>query len=174
MDGNRTLLVDCDLRRPMVHQIFKADNSTGLSNYLTSDIEIESVVKESFVENLSLVTSGPISPNPGEILGSARMKKFIEEAKKKYDRVIIDSPPLTGIGDTYIIGSLLGQVIMVIAAGKTPADLIKHTQKQLEKTGVKILGAVISMIDMEKERYGGYSKHYYHTYSRYYKPNTSS
>jgi capsular exopolysaccharide synthesis family protein len=171
MDGNKTLLVDCDLRRPVVHQIFKIDNNTGLSNYLTSDIEISSVVKESFVENLSVVTSGPISPNPGEILGSARMRKFIEEARKQYDRVIIDSPPLTGIGDTYILGSLLGQIIMVIAAGKTPADLIKHTQKQLEKTGVKILGAVISMIDMEKERYGGYSKHYYHTYSRYYKPN---
>ncbi len=171
MDGNRTLLVDADMRRPVVHTTFRMDNVTGLSNFLTSKIELETVIKESFIENLSIVTSGPASPNPGEILNSDRMRFFLEETRKRYDRVIIDCPPLTGLGDAYVVGSLLGQVVLVIHAGRTPVDLITHTQKQLGKAGVKILGVILSMVDMDKERHAGYSKHYYHTYSRYYQPD---
>lgn len=168
MDGNRTLLVDADMRRPVIHTTFQMNNVTGLSNFLTSKIELETVIKESFIENLSIITSGPVSPNPGEILSSERMKLFLEETRKRYDRVIIDCPPLTGIGDAYVVGNLLGQVVIVIHAGRTPVDLIRHTQKQLDKANVKILGVILSMVDMEKERHAGYSKHYYHTYTRYY------
>jgi capsular exopolysaccharide synthesis family protein len=174
MDGNKTLLVDCDLRRPVVHKTFKVDNTTGLSNYLTSNLEFDAVVKESFVENLSLVLSGPVSPNPGEILGSERMQSFLEEARKRYDRIILDCPPFTGLGDTFVLGSKIGQVVLIVAAGKTPVDLIKHTHKQLDKASVKVIGVVLNMVDIEKERYGGYSKHYYHTYTRYYHGGQSS
>lgn len=167
-DGNKTLLLDCDMRRPVVHKSFKADNNVGLTNYLTSNIDFESVLKESFMENLTLVTSGPISPNPTQILGSARMKQFLEEARKRFDRIIIDCPPMTGIGDAVVVGSIIGQLIMVIGAGQTPIDLIKQNQKQLEKANVKILGAILNMVDMQKERHSGYYKHYHHTYNRYY------
>jgi protein-tyrosine kinase len=169
LDGNRTLLVDADLRRPVVHKRFSADNSVGLSNYLTSNLEFDSVLKESHVENLTLVVAGPVSPNPTEILGSARMKQFLDEARKKFDRIIIDCPPLTGIGDSYVVGSLLGQIVMIIAAGQTPADLIKQNQKQLDKASVKVIGMILNMVDMEKERYGGYYQHYHQTYTRYYR-----
>ncbi len=168
MDGNKTLLVDCDLRRPTLHSAFKMDNSVGLSNYLTSNINLDAVVKETFVENLSVITSGPMSPNPGEILGSERMKTFLAEARKNYDRVIVDCPPLTGIGDSFVVGGLLGQMVMVIGANRTPSDLIKHTQKHLDKSGIKIIGVVLNMVDIEKERHSGYSRHYYTTYNRYY------
>ncbi len=171
VDGNRTLLVDGDLRRPVLHKIFRIDNASGLSNYLTSNVSLDSVLRETSVENLTIVTSGPVSPNPGEILGSERMRQFFKEVRERFDRIIIDCPPLTGIGDGYVVGSQMGQVIMVIASGKTPVDLIKHTHKQLEKAGTKIIGIILSMVDMEKERYGGYTKHYYHTYTRYYNPN---
>ena len=168
LDGNRTLLVDADLRRPTLHNAFKIDNGVGLSNFLTSSIDLDSVTKESFVENLSVIPSGPMSPNPGEILGSDRMKQFVAEARKKYDRVIIDCPPLTGIGDAYVVGGLIGQLILVIASGRAPADLIRHTQKHLEKASIKILGVILNMVDIEKERHSGYSRHYYATYNRYY------
>ena len=168
LDGNRTLIVDADLRRPVVHKRFGTDNAVGLSNYLTSNLEFDSVLKESSIENLMIVASGPVSPNPTEILGSARMKQFIEEARKKFDRIIIDCPPLTGIGDSYVVGSIIGQIIMVISAGQTPADLIKTNQKQLEKAQVKIMGMILNMVDMDKERHGGYYQHYHHTYTRYY------
>lgn len=174
MDGNRTLLVDADLRRPTIHRVFRIDNSSGLSNFLTSDIDFDSVTKESFIEDLKLIPSGPSSPNPGAILGSERMKQFLALAREKYDRVIIDCPPLTGIGDGFVVGSLIGHIIMVIASGKTPMDLIRHTQIQLMKAGVPIIGVVLNMVDMDKERYAGYSKYYYNTYYRYYKRDEAS
>ena len=169
MDGNKTLLVDGDLRRPVVHRNFRMDNAVGLSNYLTSNLPFESVARESFVENLVVVSSGPVSPNPAEILGSQRMKDFLDEARKKFDRVIIDCPPLTAIGDGFVVGNLIGHIILVIAANKTPSDLVRRTQAQLEKSSIKILGIVLNGIDMDKERLGGYSRHYYNTYNRYYR-----
>jgi capsular exopolysaccharide synthesis family protein len=168
IDGNKTLLIDADLRRPVVHKRFNLPNEIGLSNYLTSDIPLDSVIQPSFVDNLMIIPSGPISPNPAEILGSERMKGLLAEARKRFDRIIIDCPPLTGLGDTYVIGNLVGQIILVVAAGKTPSDLIKRTQQQLEASGIKIIGVVLNQVDMDKERLGGYSKHYYHTYTRYY------
>ncbi len=167
-DGSRTLLVDADLRRPTCHQAFRLDNDTGLSNYLTGNLEIDAVTKETFVENLFVIPSGPVSPNPAEILGSERMIKLIEMAKQKYDRLIIDCPPLTGIGDGLVVGSLIGHTILVIRAGKTPAELIRITKSHLDKAGVKVLGMILNMVDLEKERLGGYTKYYYHTYNRYY------
>ncbi|MBN1689315.1 MAG: polysaccharide biosynthesis tyrosine autokinase [Candidatus Omnitrophica bacterium] len=168
LDGNRTLLVDGDLRRPIVHKVFQLENSTGLSNYLTSNINLEAVVKQSFVENLSIITSGPISPNPSEILGSDRMKHLLTECRKHYDRVIIDCPPLTGLGDGYVVGSLVGHIIIVIAAVRTPVNMVQNMQAQVNKMGIKIIGTILNMVDVEKERYGGYGKYYYHTYRRYY------
>lgn len=168
LDGNKTLLVDCDLRRPVVHKRFGLENGSGMTNYLTSDVELDSVIRETFVENLYVITAGPVSPNPAEILSSEKMKMFLQETRKRFDRIIIDCPPLTGLGDSYVIGNLIGHVIMVVAAGKTPSELIKRTQQQLDGSGIKVIGIVLNQMNMDKERLGGYSKHYYHTYTRYY------
>ncbi len=167
-DGNRTLLIDCDLRRPVLHRAFRLENDSGLTNYLTGNLDLDAVVKETFVENLFVIPSGPVSPNPAEILGSERMVKALELARQKYDRIIVDCPPLTGIGDGFVVGGLIGHTILVVAAGKTPADLIRHTQSHLDKAGVKILGMILNMMDVDKERHAGYTKYYYHTYTRYY------
>lgn len=169
MDGNDTLLVDCDLRRPVVHRNFKLDNSVGMTNYLTSNLAFDTVLKKTFVDKLTIVTAGPISPNPSEILASHRMTEFLDEARKRFDRIIIDCPPLTAIGDGYVVGSMIGHIIMIVAANKTPADLIRRIQQQIDKAGIKILGLVLNQVNFDKERLGGYSKHYYHTYSRYYR-----
>ena len=168
LDGNRTLLIDADMRRPTLHKIFKLDNTSGLSNFLTSKLDFDSILKQSSIEDLTLVTSGPTSPNPAAILGSERMKEFLKLAAERFDRVIVDCPPLTGIGDGFVLGSLIGHIILVIAAGRTPLDLIRHTQAQLTKSGVQIIGVTLNMVDMDKERYHGYSKYYYNTYTRYY------
>jgi capsular exopolysaccharide synthesis family protein len=167
-DGNRTLIIDGDMRRPTLDRVFKLDNSTGLSNYLTSNLEHTSIMKETFIENLIAITSGPMSPNPGEILASDRMKGLIEKVRGEFDRIIIDCPPLVGIGDGLVVGSMVGHLILVIAAGKTPADLIRHTQAMIDRAKIKLIGIVLNMVDMEKERHRGYAKHYYHTYNRYY------
>ncbi|MFZ5802731.1 MAG: polysaccharide biosynthesis tyrosine autokinase [Candidatus Omnitrophota bacterium] len=169
LDGNRVLLVDADMRKPTLNNSFGMQNEAGLSNYLTSNIEFESILRPTPVENLQLICSGPISPNPSEILGSERMKAFLREADKRFDRIIIDSAPLTGIGDGFVIGNLVGHMVLVVSAAKTPAELIRHTQQQIAKVGIKVLGVVLNRVDFERSRYGGFTSHYYSTYNKYYK-----
>lgn len=167
-DGNRTLVIDADLRKPVGHRIYGMENMTGLSNFLTSEIEFDSVVRQTFVENLSIIVAGPVSPNPAEILGSSRMKLLLEKAREKFDRIIIDTTPVTGIGDPLVLGSLTNHVVFVIHAAKTPSDVILKSKEILEKSGVRIIGCVLNSVDLEKERYGGYYKFYYQTYGGYY------
>ena len=169
-DGNRTLLIDADLRKPVAQRVYRMENLTGLSNYLTSDIEFDSVVRETFIENLWLILSGPVSPNPAEILASQRMSQLLQLARERFDRIIIDAPPLTGIGDSLILGSLTTHVIFVIRAAKTPTDIVMHSKEILEKNGVRVIGAVLNQVDIEKERHAGFYKFYYQSYTRYYKP----
>lgn len=166
-DGNRALLIDADLRRPRAHQIYRMENLAGLSNFLTSDIEFETVVRETFIENLSVILSGPVSPNPAEILASQRMVRVLEQARERFDRVIIDAPPLTGIGDSLVLGSMATHVVFVIRSSKTPCDVIRHSKELLEKSGIRIIGTILNCVDVEKERYGGSYKYYYQSYSYY-------
>ncbi len=172
-DGNRTLLIDADLRKPVAQRVYRSDNVTGLSNFLTSDIDFDTIVRETFVENLSVILSGPVSPNPSEILGSKRMSHLLEMAREKFDRIIIDAPPLTGIGDSLVLGSLTTHVILVLRSGKTPAQIIKESKEVLEKSGIHIIGSVLNQVDIDKERYRGYFKYYYKSYKRYYTPSGS-
>ena len=169
-DGNRTLLIDADLRRPRAHQIYRMENLAGLSNFLTSEIEFETVVRETFIENLWVVLSGPISPNPAEILASQRMVSILRKARERFDRVIIDAPPLTGIGDSLVLGSMTTHVVFVIRSAKTPCDVIRQSKELLEKSGIRIIGAVLNSVDVEKERYGGSYKYYYQSYNYYSRP----
>jgi capsular exopolysaccharide synthesis family protein len=167
-DGNRTLLIDSDLRKPVAQRVYKMENQAGLSNFLTSEIEFDTLVRQTFIENLSVVLSGPASPNPAEILASKRMVSFLQSAKERFDRVIIDAPPLIGMGDSLILGSLTSHVVFVIRAAKTPAEIIRKSKDVLERTGIRIIGAILNSVDIEKERHGGYYKYYYQSYGRYY------
>ena len=166
-DGNRTLLVDADLRRPRAHSIYKMENQTGLSNFLTSEIEFDTIVRETFIENLWVVLSGPVSPNPAEILGSKRMADLLHRARERFDRIIVDAPPLAGMGDALVLGRMTTHVVFVIRAGKTPIDIIMHSKELLDGSGIRVIGAVMNHVDMEKERYGGYYKYYHQSYSHY-------
>ena len=167
-DGNRTLLIDADLRKPVAHRVYKMENHAGLSNFLTSDIEFDTIVRPTFVENLSVILSGPTSPNPAEILASKRMVEALQKARERFDRVILDAPPVTGMGDSLILGSITTHVVFVIRSGKTPAEIIRKSKDILEKSGVRVVGAVLNYVDIDKERHGGYYKYYYQSYNRYY------
>lgn len=169
-DGNRTLIVDADLRKPVAQRVYRMENLTGLSNFLTSDIQFDTIVRETFIENLWAVLSGPVSPNPSEILGSKRMSEFLQQASERFDRVIIDTPPVTGIGDSLILGSITTHVVFVVRCSKTPVDVIQQSKDILEKSGVRIIGAILNQVDIEKERYGGYYKYYHQSYSHYGRP----
>ncbi len=169
-DGNRTLLIDADLRKPVAQRVYRMENLTGLSNYLTSDIEFDTIVRETFIENLWVILSGPVSPNPSEILASKRMLQLLQSAREKFDRIIIDAPPLTGIGDSLVLGSITSHMVFVIRAGKTPVEIIRQSRDILEKAGIRIIGVILNEVDIEKERHKGYYRFYYQTYARYYAP----
>lgn len=173
-DGNRTLLIDADLRKPVAQRVYKMENLTGLSNYLTSNIEFDTVVRETFIENLWVVLSGPVSPNPAEILASKRTTQFLDLARERFDRIIIDAPPLTGIGDSLVLGSITTHVVMVIRAAKTPTEIIRQSKDLLEKNGIRVIGVVLNQVDIDKERYSGFYKFYYQSYTRYYSPTQDS
>ncbi len=169
LDGNSTLLVDSDMRRPTIHNTFKLDNATGLSNYLTGNVPLDAVINKTFIENLSFVSAGPTPPNPSGLLGSFKMDEFIKEAVKRYDKVVIDGPPLIGVSDGIILSKLVNGTLLVIRFGTASKDVIARAKQCLQEVGTNIIGVILNDLDIEKEAY--YSK-YYHYYSRYYSKYT--
>lgn len=165
LDGNKVLLIDSDMRRPTIHNTFKLDNSTGLSNYLTGNIPLDVLINDTFIENLNFINAGPTPPNPSGLLGSFKMDELIKEAKKKFDRVIIDGPPLIGVSDGIILSKLTEGTLLVIRFGTASRDIVGKAKQCLQELNTNIIGVVLNDLDIEKEAY--YSK-YYHYYSRYY------
>ena len=168
LDGNKVLLIDADSRRPVGHRIFQLRNEVGLINFLTSNISFESVIQPSGVnEHLFVMPSGPTSPNPSELFASGRMKELVQLARTQYDRVVIDAPPLTGIGDGFVLGGVVGHLILIVMAGKTSRYAVSAIKHRLVDSNIKIVGVILNSLDVERERYGYYRYHYY-TYQRYY------
>ena len=163
--GSKTLIIDCDLRKPRMHKIFKvAGTEHGLTdmiaNFGTNGTRI--VVKRTKIENLDLIPCGKIPPNPSELLGSERTKMLLEALAKKYDKILIDSPPINVVTDPVILSQIAGGVIIIIRAGETRRDVVRRAKDQLRDVGAHILGGVLNSVDVQKDNYYYYS--YYHNY----------
>ena len=162
--GGPVLIVDADLRRPRIHKIFGIDNNMGLSTYLAgaSDIQFEST---KHLSNLSILPSGPLPPNPSELLGSNRMKELITLLEEKFDFIIWDSPPLFSVAESLVLSKLLGGTIIVTRAGTTTYEDLDRGLKSLSDIGARFLGVVINGLDLKE------SDRYYHRYyGHYYGP----
>lgn len=159
------LLVDADLRKPKVHSVFGVDNSVGLSTFLTRQV-IQEIIKETGIPNLSIITSGPVPPNPSELLSSKRMQEFVDIVKEKFDIVIFDTAPIVTVTDTTIISGMVDGTIFVIKSGKTTFDLAKRSVKILHDINSKIFGAVLNGMDITKQGYD-YIYPYYYQYGHY-------
>jgi len=157
--GMQVLIVDCDLRKPVQHKIFKVQNNQGLTNVLVEHLDPEQVVQKTAVDNLSLLTSGPIPPNPSELLGSERMKELIQQLKSRYDIFLFDSPPAVAVTDAALLSAQLDGVILVLRAGTAKIDMAKQAKEQIEKANGKIIGAVLYGVN-----YSGEDYHYYYYY----------
>ena len=140
--GKRVLLIDSDLRKPTVHYTFHTENHVGLSNVLTRQVTLQEAVKTSRQENLWVLTSGPIPPNPSELLGSKGMNALLDEVKNEYDFVILDSPPILSVTDAQVLANLTDGVVLVISSGNTKIDSAKKAKELLESAKAKILGVV--------------------------------
>lgn len=157
-EGKKVLLIDGDLRKPSLHQVFQQSNRTGLTSALINNQHISEVIRDTNVDNLSLITSGPIPPNPSEILGSQRMQQLLDELKEQFEVVLFDTPPVLAVTDGLIISSYCDGVLLVVHAGKVKRDLVKKAKASLEHVQARILGVVLN----NNERSNVESKYYYY------------
>jgi capsular exopolysaccharide synthesis family protein len=160
--GERTLLVDCDLRRPAVSKVFQKVHNKGMSDYLTGEASIDDIVQKTDIENFSVIFAGKHKHGQREILHPLKIKKFIEEVKTKYDTVVFDSPPVMSVNDSMNIAICVDGIIQVIRYGKLNKKLVERCTRVLSDTGTKIVGAVLNGVETESR--GHYYYYYYYNY----------
>jgi len=168
--GGKVLIVDADLRSPSLHGAFSLPNSLGLSNYLTSDIKPAEIAQPTQVLRLFAITSGPLPPNPVELLSGAKMLDLLSIAAERFDYVIVDGPPVIGLADAVVLGSICNGTIFVVDAGRTRYGQIDGAMKRLRAANVTILGTVVDRFGRDGHGYGygygyGYDYDYRYTYS---------
>lgn len=160
--GEKVVLIDSDLRRPTVHKTFNLDNKVGLSNYLLGNATVDEIIQPTLVDNLFAVTSGPIPPNPSELLGSNRAKKLWKELQDKSDLLILDAPPVNAVTDSQVLATQVDGVIMVVPQGIAEKSGVIHAKHALENVHANILGVIMNRMTKEKSvgyyggSYGGY------------------
>jgi capsular exopolysaccharide synthesis family protein len=165
--GVDVVLLDCDLRRPRLHQHFSLSNATGLTNYLSGERNTENLLKSyPGLPNLKVVTSGPIPPNPAELLSSNEMKNLLQFLKGNFKHVVIDSPPAISFTDAAIMATLVDGVVLVAMAGKSSIHLMRRFKHRLANLGARIYGVVLNGIKPSALEYGYYG--YGHGYTSYY------
>ena len=162
--GKKTLLIDSDLRKPIIHNVFMKDKAPGLTSYLIGDKNIEEIINKTDIPNLDIITSGIIPPNPSELLDSEKMNFFLEKIKEKYEVVLFDSPPLIAVTDAYVLLKQINQFILVIRAGVTHRAALDRVISSMKQADFTISGAVMNAMT-EQHTYGsGYYYSYYQTY----------
>lgn len=166
--GRRVLIVDADLRKPRMHQVFRVSNRSGLVNQLTGVVEPDAVFVETGVPNLWLIPSGPIPPNPSELLSSDRMREWLNAMRARFDYVIIDTPPSLAVTDATIVGALSDGLVLTFRAGKVTREDAKDCAERLRMAELKILGVVLNRHRSEAARYGRKTR-YYESYGGYEK-----
>ncbi|GAK41120.1 tyrosine-protein kinase [Paenibacillus sp. TCA20] len=157
-EGKKVLLIDTDLRKPSLHQVFTVSNHAGLSSAIAAQYPVQEVLQKTAVHNLDVLPSGPIPPNPSEMLGSKKMTALLEERKEMYDIILFDTPPVLAVTDAMIISSLCDGVVLVVNSGKVKKDLVKKAKGHLEHVNARILGVVLNNLQLSKNQ----SNYYYY------------
>jgi capsular exopolysaccharide synthesis family protein len=168
--GAEVVIIDCDLRRPRLHSHFDLENTSGLTNYLSGDRNPDNLLKPyPGLPNLKVVTSGPIPPNPAELLSSNEMKNLLQFLKGNFKHVVVDSPPAISFTDAAILSTLVDGVVLVAMAGKSSIHLMRRFKQRLSTIGARIYGVVLNGIKPNTLEYGYYG--YGYTYSYYDSPD---
>ncbi|MCK5330381.1 MAG: polysaccharide biosynthesis tyrosine autokinase, partial [Candidatus Marinimicrobia bacterium] len=168
--GKKTLLMDTDLRRPVLHRVFSIQRDPGITNYLAGNIEnFNDLVQETEVNNLYIVSSGVIPPNPSELLGSERMQALIAKLEEEWDMILFDSPPLVAVTDATMISKEIDRIVMVVKSGNTDKGAFNRTLLALQNVEAPMGGIVMNAVT-SKNSYGSY--YYYYQYYHYYSDST--
>jgi len=159
--GASVLLVDADLRRPAVHKAFKIPHTRGITNYLSSHTPLDDLIVKLPVPNLSVLPCGPIPPNPAELISSDRMKELLHALSRKFDHILIDSPPLVSVTDPVILSTMVDGTILVIQAGKSAQELVRRARRDLSVAGARLIGVVLNNVNVKREGYDDYDYYRY-------------
>jgi len=145
--GIKTLLIDGDMRKPTIHYTFRLGNLQGLSNALVDGLSFNRIAEASDIDNLDLISSGPVPPNPSELLASKQFERLLTEASDIYEMIIIDTPPLLAVTDAQILATKLDGVIIVARSGQTEINQLQESVEAINKVKGNMLGAVLNDVD---------------------------
>ncbi len=158
--GYKTLLIDGDMRKPSQHYLFNTDNMDGFSNLIINKTDYNKAIHKTDIVNLDLLTSGPIPPNPSELIGSEKSLEVFEYLRSEYDFIIIDTPPVNTVTDAQLFSEIAKYVVYVVDVQKNDRNAIKKGKELIEKAGAKILGVVLNKAPEDK------SSSYYYYYGK--------
>ena len=160
LENKKILILDADLRNPSVHRAFDISNTNGLTDVLKGSKTYAECVKKTKIENLHVLTTGTMPPNPSELLNSNKMRSFVEELKSHYDYIFIDTPPIAIVTDASVVSTYADGVIMVVGAKEVDVDMAKIAKERLDKVNANILGAIMNKYSADNGSYGYYNYYY--------------
>ncbi len=164
--GKQVLLLDCDLRNPSLHKELNLSNEVGLTNYLAGDHTPAQIVQRTQVKGLWTITTGPIPPNPAELISGGKMLDLLDQGEERFDMVIVDSPPVLGLADSLILANMSRTTVLVVDSGVTRRGAVEGALKRLRGAQANILGAVLTKYGQGGSGYG-YDYNYSYNYYRY-------
>ena len=171
--GRKCVLIDCDMRKPRLHRVFKVSNKRGLTNYLTGSATLEEITKATEIPNLYLIPAGSSPPNPGDLISSEAFRKMIEVLRQQYQQIVIDSPPMIGFADARLLSAVSDGAVLVFKHNRTTREAAKLAVQMLAQNNSHILGSVLAMVQKDQMGYGGYYS-YYKYYNKYYEDYNDS
>ncbi|RYL95754.1 polysaccharide biosynthesis tyrosine autokinase [Sporolactobacillus sp. THM7-4] len=157
--GKQVLLIDADTRKPSQYKIFKRDNRRGLTNVLSGQASFNDVLQATTLDQLFLLTSGPVPPNPADLLSSPEMAAVIRQAEEQFDQVIIDSPPSLAVSDAQLLADLCDGILLVVKSGSAELDQVRRAAEMFSKVKGQLLGVVLN------DKKVGRKERYYYTYN---------
>ena len=163
--GAKVLIIDADMRRPRLHSVFNISNAEGLSTVLSTELskeEIIDVVQFDKSANLHLLPSGPIPPNPAELIGSEQMANVFKILQGEFTHIVVDSPPIASFTDGVLIASMVDGVILVVHSGKSSRQVVRRSRQLLQDVGAKVFGVVLNKVDLSSQDNFYYYQSYYH------------
>ena len=164
--GVEVLIIDCDLRRPRLHAQFEVSNAKGLTTWLSGEKDLENIFQTyAKATNLKILTSGPVPPNPAELLGSEEMRRLLGILSERFAHIIIDSPPAISFTDASILSTMVDGVMLVVHGGRSSRAVVRRAKQQLLDVGAHIFGVVLNNVKLETQEYyySGYYSNYYST-----------
>ena len=165
--GAEVLIIDCDLRRPRLHTQFEVSNAKGLTTWLSGEKNLDALLQVyAKTPNLKILTSGPVPPNPAELLGSEEMRRLLGQLSERFAHIIIDSPPAISFTDASILSTMVDGVMLVVHGGRSSRAVVRRAKQQLLDVGAHIFGVVLNNVKLETQDYyysGYYSENYYAT-----------